>query len=109
SDLLPADYRIGEINTELKKIDVPTGPVYGCAFSTDGKRILTTGYDGSLRLFNAKTYKQLRQFDGHAGKSWCVAFAGDNQHAVSGGFDNTVRYWDLSQSGSKTFEGHRDY
>src|ERR1051325_2290207 len=53
--LLPSEYRMGEITTELKKIDVPSGPVYGVAFAPDGKRFLTTGYDGSLHLFNTKT------------------------------------------------------
>ena len=110
ADALPAEYRIGEIKSELKKIDVPSGPVYGCAFSPDSKRFITTGYDGALHLFNARTYKELRTLDGHAGKMWTVAFAGDGQHAVSGGFDNTVRLWDLNLGRAiKTFEGHKDY
>ena len=108
--LLPAEYRIGEITSELKKVDAPSGPVYGCAFSPDGKRFITTGYDGTLRLFNTKTYKELRQLEGHAGKVWCVAFAADGQRAVSGGFDNTVRLWDLNTGRPiKTFDGHKDY
>lgn len=110
SELLPAEYRIGEITTELKKIDVFSGPVYGCAFSPDGKRFVATGYDGTLRLYNAKTFKELRQLEGHAGKLWCVAFAADGKHIVSGGFDNSVRLWDASGARVvKTFDGHKDY
>jgi WD40 repeat protein len=110
TNLLPADYRIGEISTELKKVDVFSGPVYGCAFSPDGKRFIATGYDGALRIYNTKTYKEARQLDGHAGKVWTVAFAADGTHAVSGGFDNTVRLWDLSAGRAvKSFEGHKDY
>jgi hypothetical protein len=110
ADALPAEYRIGEIKSELKRVDSPSGPVYGCAFSPDGKRFITTGYDGALHLFNARTYKEIRQLDGHAGKVWTVAFASDGQHAVSGGFDGTVRLWDLNLGRAiKTFEGHRDY
>jgi hypothetical protein len=110
SELLPAEYRIGEISTELKKVDVFSGPVYGCAFSPDGKRFITTGYDGALRLFNTKTYKEARQLEGHAGKVFTVAFAHDGKHAVSGGYDNSVRLWDLSAGRAvKSFEGHKDY
>ena len=110
SELLPAEYRIGEISSELKKVDVFSGPVYGCAFSPDGKRFITTGYDGALRLFNTKTYKEARQLEGHAGKVSTVAFALDGKHAVSGGYDNSVRLWDLSTGrASKTFDGHKDY
>jgi hypothetical protein len=110
SSLLPAEYRIGEITSELKKIDVFSGPVYGCAFTPDGKRFIATGYDGALRIYNAKTYKEVRQLDGHAGKVWAVAMAYDGKHAVSGGFDNTVRLWDISAARAvKTFDGHKDY
>jgi hypothetical protein len=73
NNLLPAAYRIGEITAELKKIDVFSGPVYGCAFSPDGKRFITSGYDNHLHLFNAKTFKEIRQLDGHTGKVFAVA------------------------------------
>ena len=107
---LPAEYRIGEITSELKKVDVLSGPVYGCAFSPDAKRFVTTGYDGALRVFNMKTFKEVRSLEGHAGKVWTVAVANDGQHAVSGGFDATVRLWDLTAGRPlKTFEGHKDY
>lgn len=110
ASLLPVEYRIGEITSELKKVDVFSGPVYGCAFSPDAKRFITTGYDGALRIYNTKTYKEVRQFEGHAGKVWAVAFANDGQHAVSGGFDGTVRLWNLSAGRAiKTFDGHKDY
>ena len=36
SAMLPAEYRIGEIAQELKKIDLVSGPVYASAFSPDG-------------------------------------------------------------------------
>ena len=107
---LPAEYRIGEITSELKKIDVPSGPVYAAAFAPDGKRFLITGYDNALHLFNTKTYKEVRQLEGHAGKVFCVAVANDGQHAVSGGFDNAVRLWDLTNGRAiKAFDGHKDY
>ncbi len=109
ADVLPPEYRIGEITTELKRVDV-FGPIYGCAFAPDARRFIITGYDGALRVFNAKTYKETRQLEGHAGKVFCVAFANDGQHAVSGGFDNSVRLWDLNVGRAvKTFDGHKDY
>jgi WD40 repeat protein len=105
---LPAEYRLGEMRVELKKIDL-TGPVYGCAFSPDGKRFIATDYDGTLRLFNAKTYKEIRTFEANAGKVWAVAFSADGKRAVAGGFDSVVRLWDLSNGTAKSFEGHKDY
>src|SRR5205085_7234404 len=109
-NLLPAEYRIGEIAVELKKIDVPYGPVYGCDFTPDAKRFVITGYDNALHLYNTKTGKAIRRLDGHSGKVWTVACFNDGVHAVSGGFDGTLRLWDL-QAGReiKTLTGHMDY
>lgn len=110
NELLPAEYRIGEIRSELRRIDLPSGPVYGCDFSPDGKRILATGYDGLLRLMTAKTGKSIRELPGHSSKVWTVAFMSDGRHAVSGGFDNVVRLWDVNTGRPvKLFEGHKDY
>jgi hypothetical protein len=110
AELLPPEYRSGEITTELKKVEFYSGPVYGCAFTPDARRFLATGYDGALRIFNTRTGKEVRQLDGHAGKVWTVAVSHDGTRAVSGGFDNSVRLWDLSTGRLlKTFEGHKDY
>jgi WD40 repeat protein len=93
---LPPEYRAGEITTELRRIDSPPGPVYSAAFSPDGKRIIGSAYDGSLRLWDTKNGKELRRLDGHLGKVWTVAFDPDGRHVASGGFDGSVRYWDLA-------------
>jgi len=108
--LLPVEYRIGEITSELKRVDLSAGPVYDCAFSPDSKRFVATAYDGTLRVFNTKTFKQVRQLDGHAGKVFALAFSGDGKLVASGGFDNLVRLWDIAVGRAvKTFEGHKDY
>jgi hypothetical protein len=109
ADSLPPEYRIGEITTELKKIDM-VGPVYGCAFTPDARRFIATGYDGTLRVFNTKTYKEVGLLEGHAGKVFCVDIAVLGHLAVSGGFDSTVRLWNLDVGRvGQTFEGHKDY
>jgi hypothetical protein len=107
---LPAEYRAGQITSELRKIDVKSGPVYAAAFSPDGRKIIGGGYDGSLRLWDSKTGKELRRLDGHLGKVWTVAFHPDGRRVVSGGFDGTVRLWDLTTAREiKRFPGHGDY
>jgi hypothetical protein len=107
---LPVEYRAGEITTELRRIDSPQGPVYDAAFSPDGHRIICAAYDGSLRLWNARSGKELRRLDGHLGKVWSVGFHPDGRHVVSGGFDGSVRLWDLAVGQEQTrFPGHTDY
>jgi WD40 repeat protein len=108
--LLPGAYRIGEIVSEWKKIDVPAGPVYGCSFTPDARRFICTGYDGTLLLYDTRTGKEIRRFEGHAGKIWTAVCFDDGIHAATGGFDNTVRLWDLAASSqSKILTGPKDY
>jgi hypothetical protein len=110
TETLPAEYRAGEITQELRKIDSLAGPVYGAAFSPDGRKVIATSYDGSLRLWDTRTGKELRRLDGHLGKVWAVAYHPDGRHVVSGGFDGSVRLWDLATAReSKRFAGHTDY
>ncbi len=107
---LPPEYRAGEITTELRRIDLPQGPVYDAAFSPDGRKLIAAAYDGSLRLLDTRTGKELRRLDGHLGKVWTVAFHPDGRHVVSGGFDGSVRLWDLASAREvKRFAGHTDY
>jgi hypothetical protein len=107
---LPAEYRAGEITTELRKLDSLAGPVYGAAFAPDGRRVIATSYDGSLRLSDIRTGKELRRLDGHLGKVWTAGFHPDGRHVVSGGFDGSVRLWDLATAHeAQRFAGHTDY
>jgi hypothetical protein len=107
---VPAEYRVGEIVLELKKCDGHFGPVFAAAFSPDGKKSVSAGADGSLRLWDTKTGKELKRLDGHTGRVWTVAFAPDGRRAVSGGFDNSIRLWDLTSGRElRRFLGHSDY
>lgn len=110
SKALPPEYRVGEITQESRKLDLPSGPVYDAAFSPDGRKLLAAAYDGSLRLFDVKTGKELRRLDGHVGKIWTVAFAPDGRRVASGGFDGSVRLWDLASGRElRRFPGHQGY
>lgn len=65
--------------------------------SPDGTRVLGgSQYDGKLRLFDARTGKELRRLAGHAGWVACVAFSADGARALSGGEEGTVKLWDVA-------------
>ncbi len=66
----------------------------GCAFTPDGKLLVTSGMDGTVRIWDAHTYKAMHALPGHSGKVGAVRITPDGRHAVTAG-DTTVRVWSL--------------
>ncbi len=75
--------------------------------SADGRRMLTAGKDGSVRLWDPGSGTELCRCQGHRNKVTSVSFSPDGSQALSGSEDRTVRLWDLD-SGRQVavFRGH---
>ncbi len=76
-----------------------------------GVRLALSGSaDGSVRLWDVETGRELRRLDGHTALVSSVAFSPDGRKALSGGYDHTVVLWDL-QTGQevKRFKGPMRY
>jgi WD40 repeat protein/serine/threonine protein kinase len=86
------------------------GLVNSVAFSPDSQRILTTGDDGMVRVWDAATGAQLHDLLGRVNRALCAGYSPDGQRIASGGFDDNVRIWN-----AQTFEqvaqlgGHQEY
>ncbi len=84
-----------------------TSDVVEVTFTPDGKRVVSAGKSGSIRLWDATTGQQLGILEGHAGHVWGLAVSPDGSLIASAGFDKTVRLWD-TESGKiiRTMTGH---
>ena len=84
------------------------GGVRASGFSADGTRLVSGGYDGTVRVWDARTGDPLLTLEGHRGWVWASGFSADGTRLVSGGEDGTVRVWD-ARTGDPvlTLEGHR--
>ena len=77
------------------------------AFSPDGKLLATGCQDGSVRLWDMATRREVCTLEGHTQAINYVAFAPDGSALASGGWDMTVRLWDVARrSLITTFRGH---
>jgi WD40 repeat protein/mono/diheme cytochrome c family protein len=84
-----------------------TGAVRGIAISADGRFAASGGDDGTVRLWEAASGREVRRFLGHTAEVRAVAFSPDGQRLLSGGNDRTVRLWDVASGKElRCFEGH---
>jgi WD40 repeat protein len=83
--------------------------VHSLAFSADGKRLAAASWDGTARVWEVKTGKELHVFR-HADRVLGVAFSPDGRYLASGSCDNTAKVWDL-ETGKEvtTLRGHIGY
>jgi WD40 repeat protein/DNA-binding SARP family transcriptional activator len=65
------------------------------AFSPDGRHLATGSLDGSLKVWDARTGRQLDSLTGNLGQVLDLAFSPDGVSLATSSSDGTVRLWDV--------------
>ena len=89
-------------------LEHPDAVRYVCFSPGGGRRVLTAGADGLVRLWETETGARVRAYEGHTGPVNAALFSPVAPQIASAGADGTVRLWD-EQSGEllRTLRGHR--
>ncbi len=72
------------------------------AFSPDGSRLVTAGYDGVATTWDLESGTKIADMKGHEAVIMTARFSGDGQWIVTASMDGTVRLWDAETGKSRT-------
>lgn len=63
--------------------------------SPDSRHLVTTGSDGTARLWDTGTWKLAQELKQHTKWVWDAAFCADSSYLVTASSDNTAKLWNL--------------
>ncbi|MCB9881003.1 MAG: protein kinase [Planctomycetes bacterium] len=85
------DARLGRVIAER---DSTQTAVMATAWSPDGRRFVTAGYDKSISVWDSETLDELVRLGGHAAYVYRLVYSPDGQRIYSASGDNSLRVWD---------------
>lgn len=91
---VPDDTILEEDPDQHKGIDY--GGIRRVAFSPDGRLLASGSNDGFVRIWDARSGKELHALRGHGREVGSVVFSPDGKVLASGGFDHIIHLWDVS-------------
>ncbi|HMA53291.1 MAG TPA: WD40 repeat domain-containing protein [Acidobacteriota bacterium] len=91
----------------LRTLEGHRGEVRAIAVSPDGRRIVTGGLDGLIKIWDAESSKERGSLEAHRGPVRTLAVTPDNLRVISGSDDTTLKIWDLKvEKLLDTLRGH---
>ena len=92
----------------LQAIEYHKDYVLFVRYTTAGDKFAAACHDGTISLWDSKTYRHIGTFEGHAGAVFCCFFSHDDEHLVSCSGDQTLRLWDVKSQKCVGFcQGHK--
>jgi len=69
------------------------GPVNCVTFSPQGRTLVTGSANGTVQLWDARSYARLETLSAFTGQVFSVAFSPDGRFLAAGGLNGAIRVW----------------
>ncbi len=90
---------------QAHSMPAPGAAIYSVTWSPDGKQILTTSFDKSMKLWDVAAGTMVKEFKGYADKGnekghqdqvFTAIFTKDGKTVISGSSDRRIKKWDVA-------------
>lgn len=80
-------------NSPTRRLVGHSGSVFGLSFAPDGRTLLSSSEDSTVRLWSLDTYSALVSYKGHTDPVWDVAYGPFGHYFATASHDQTARLW----------------
>ncbi|ETO28776.1 hypothetical protein RFI_08352, partial [Reticulomyxa filosa] len=85
------------LGQELCKFQGLQGNAITCRFSFSGGYVAAAGTDCSVHLWNVRTQRHVKTYNGHNNTITTITFNPDSKKLISGSLDRSIRIWDTEK------------
>jgi serine/threonine protein kinase/dipeptidyl aminopeptidase/acylaminoacyl peptidase len=91
---------------QMQMMSFPS-PIYSATYSSDDRSVVVVREDGTARLLDSDTYREILVYRGHLFNVFSAGFSPDGQYLVTSSRDLSARLWNPSTGEQlRVFEGH---
>ncbi|KAG8914311.1 hypothetical protein FRC01_004129, partial [Tulasnella sp. 417] len=81
--------------------------IQALAFSPDGALLVAGLHDGTIKIWETRSWSLVQTFELHLGAIKSLAFSGDGSELISSGEDRSIHIWSKGDSGSNRYHHSR--
>ena len=89
---------------QIYELEGHTDVIRALSITMDGKKLISAGWDKTIRIWDLKRMVFLKKLKGHTNTIRGLCVTSDNMFIISAGWDETIRIWSLEDKDETTLK-----